>query len=126
MRIRHLLVAALTVGLVATACGGGGGTSTGPDLEVERQIGYAVIVEQRADGVSIGFSTDRDAVAGDEYDVSQSMWRIEDGPWIEPPVTCLGKGQRVELGISQVVEEARPGLLKDRVVWISCLAPESE
>ena len=74
----------IVFGLVVTACGGDGGATTGPDLDVERQVGYAVIVEQRADGLSIGFSTDRDAEAGDEYDVSESIWRIEDGPWIEP------------------------------------------
>lgn len=123
MRTRHALAVLIAFGLVAAACGGGG-TSTGPDLEIERQTGYAVIVENRPDGLSIGFSTDRDAEAGEEYDLSQSMWRIEDGPWIEPPVSCLGKGQRVELGISQVENEARPGLLKDRVVWVACLAPE--
>jgi hypothetical protein len=125
MHIRRNLVTIFAlIGLLATACGGKGGATTGPDLEVERQIGYAVIVENRVDGLSIGFSTDRDAEAGEEYDVSQSMWRIEDGPWIEPPVSCLGKGQRIELGISQVENEARPGLLKDRVVWVSCLAPD--
>jgi hypothetical protein len=123
MRTRHVLGVLIAFGLVAVACGDGGG-STGPDLAVDRQIGYAVIVEERADGLSIGFSTDRDAAAGDEYDVSESIWRIDDGPWIEPPVTCLGKGQRVELGISEVENESRPGLLKDRVVWVACLAPE--
>jgi hypothetical protein len=56
--------------------------------------------------------------------VTESVWRIEDGPWIEPPVECLGKGQRIELGISQVENEQRPGLLKERVVWVACLAPE--
>ena len=124
MRTRNAFAVVLVLGFVVSACGGAGGTTTGPDLAVERQIGYAVIVEDRPDGLSIGFSTDRDAEAGAEYDVSQSMWRIEEGPWIEPPVSCLGKGQRVELGISQVENEARPGLLKDRVVWVACLAPE--
>lgn len=124
MRSRHVLAAITALGLAFSACGGDGG-STGPDLEVERRIGYAVIVENRPDGLSIGFSTDRDAEAGEEYDVSQSIWRVEDGPWVEPPVSCLGKGQRIELGISQVENEARPGLLKDRVVWVACLAPES-
>jgi hypothetical protein len=126
MRNRNLLSVLVAVGLLVAACGGDGGATTGPDLDVERQIGYAVIVEERADGLSIGFNADRDAEAGDEYDVSESIWRIEDGPWIEPPVTCLGKGQRVELGISQVENEERPGLLKDRVVWVACLAPEDE
>jgi hypothetical protein len=122
MRTTSVLV--LGLALVASACGGADGASSGPDLDVERRIGYAVLVEDRPDGLSIGFSTDRDADAGEEYDVSQSIWRIEDGPWIEPPVSCLGKGQRVELGISQVENEARPGLLNDRVVWVACLAPE--
>jgi hypothetical protein len=126
MRTRLVLATLIAFGLVAAACGGDGGSTTGPDLDVERQIGYAVIVEQRVDGLSIGFNADRDAVAGDEYDVSESIWRVEDGPWIEPPVTCLGKGQRVELGISQVENETRPGLLKDRVVWVACLAPDDE
>jgi hypothetical protein len=123
MRTRHCFAGLAVLALVATACGGGAG-STGPDLAVDRRTGYAVIVEMRADGLSIGFSTDRDALAGEEYDVSRSLWRIEDGPWIEPPVSCLGRGQRVELGISQVENEARPGLLKDRVIWVACLAPE--
>jgi hypothetical protein len=123
MRTRHCFAGLAVLALVATACGGGA-VSTGPDLAVDRRTGYAVIVEMRADGLSIGFSTDRDALAGEEYDVSRSLWRIEDGPWIEPPVSCLGRGQRVELGISQVENEARPGLLKDRVIWVACLAPE--
>ena len=117
------LLALFAVALVAAACAGDG-TSTGPDLEIERRIGFAVIVEDRPDGASIGFSTDRDAASGEEFDVTESVWRIDDGPWTEPPVECLGKGQRVELGISQVENEERPGLLKDRVVWIACLPPE--
>jgi len=109
--------------MLVSACAGDT-DSTGPDLDVERRAGYAVIVEDRPDGVSIGFATDRDAPSGVEFDVTESVWRIEDGPWIEPPVACLGKGQRIELGISQVENEQRPGLLKERVVWIACLAPE--
>lgn len=123
MRTRHLLAALVAMGLIIVACGGDGET-TDPDLEIERRIGYVVIVEDRPDGLSIGFAADRDAEAGVEYDVSESVWRAGDGPWIEPPVSCLGKGQRVELGVSPVENEARPGLLKDRVIWVACLAPE--
>ncbi len=123
MRTR-LGLALVALSLVAAACTTGGGSGTGPDIEIERRIGFAVIVENRAEGASIGFSSDRDAVAGEEFDVTDSVWRIDDGPWIEPPVTCLGKGQRIELGIAQVENEERPGLLKDRVVWVACLAPE--
>jgi hypothetical protein len=117
-------LALIVVGLIAAGCAGS--ESAGADLAVERTVGYAVIVEERADGTSIGFAEDRDAVSGIEYDVSESVWRIDDGPWMEPPVTCLGRGQRIELGIAQVENEARPGLLKDRVVWLACLAPEDE
>jgi len=109
--------------LVVAACAGGG-SGAGPDLELERRVGFAVIVEDRADGASVGFSSDRDSVSGEEFDVTGAMWRIDDGPWIEPPVTCLGKGQRIELGIAQVENEDRPGLLKERVVWVACLPPE--
>lgn len=126
MPISRTLTVLMVVGLITSACGGDDAPATGPDLEVERQVGYAVVVEDRLDGLSIGFSTDRDAEAGQEYDVSESIWRIEDGPWIEPPVSCLGIGQRIELGISQVENEDRPGLLKDRVVWVACLPPEDE
>ena len=122
MRTR-LALAVVAILLVAAGCADGG-SGTGPDLEIERRIGFAVIVENRAEGASIGFSVDRDAVSGEEFDVTDSMWRIDEGPWIEPPVTCLGKGQRVELGVAQVENEERPGLLKDRVVWVACLAPE--
>jgi len=118
MRTR-LVLALVALSLVAAACTTGGGSGTGPDIEIERRIGFAVIVENRAEGASIGFSSDRE-----EFDVTDSVWRIDDGPWIEPPVTCLGKGQRIELGIAQVENEERPGLLKDRVVWVACLAPE--
>jgi len=119
----RLLLALFALTLVFAACANDG-SGTGPDLEIERRIGFAVIVESRADGASIGFSADRDAVSGEEFDVTESVWRVDDGPWTEPPVTCLGKGQRIELGISQVENEERPGLLKDRVVWVACLAPK--
>lgn len=119
-----LIVLTVLAGALAS-CGGGTGSTSGPDLEIERRTGYAVIVESRTDGMSIGFSSDRDAAAGDEFDVTDAIWRIDDGPWNEPPVTCLGKGKRIELGISRVENESRPGLLKDRVVWVACLAPEA-
>ncbi len=108
--------------VLLAACGGG--TSTSSDLQIERRTGYSVIVESRPDGASIGFAADRDAVSGEEFDVTEAVWRIDDGPWIEPPVTCLGKGQRVEIGVTQVESESRPGLLKERVVWVACLSPE--
>jgi len=110
--------------LVVAACAGGESGSS--DLEIERVTGWAVIVEDRPDGMSIGFSEDRDAEAGIAFDVTEAVWRTEEGPWTEPPVTCLGRGQRVELGITQVENEARPGLLKDRVVWVACLPPDEE
>lgn len=108
--------------LILGACAGGG--SEGGGLEIERRTGYAVVVDQSAGGVEIGFSADRDAASGAGFDVSTSLWRLDDGPWNEPPVTCLGRGQRVELGIAEVQNEARPGLLEERVVWIACLSPE--
>ncbi|HLE39149.1 MAG TPA: hypothetical protein VJA44_05800 [Acidimicrobiia bacterium] len=121
--MRRLAAAASLFAISAAACGGGPG-STGPDLAVERRIGYAVIVEERPDGRSIGFAEDRDVASGEEFDVSDAIWRIDDGPWNEPPATCLGRGRRIELGLSRVQNADRPGLLKDRVVWVACLAPE--
>lgn len=122
MRLQRALLAVLVLAVVASACANEA-EETGPDLEIERRIGFSVIVDQRADGISIGFSQDRNAAAGEEFDVTGALWRVEAGPWNEPPVTCLGRGQRVELGISQVENAERPGLLKERVVWLSCLAP---
>ncbi|MCB2223261.1 MAG: hypothetical protein KQH83_03710 [Actinobacteria bacterium] len=123
-RITVLVVAAA---LLAAGCAGDeGGTGTGPDLQIERRTGYAVIVSEFPTGTEIGFSADRDAESGTAFDVSAALWRIEDGPWNEPPVSCLGRGQRVELGIAQVQNEARPGLLEDLVVWVSCLASTEE
>jgi hypothetical protein len=55
--------------------------------------------------------------------VTDALWRVEEGAWNEPPVTCLGRGQRVELGIVDAQNEARPGLLRETVVWIACLSP---
>jgi hypothetical protein len=116
--------ALLALALVVTACGDDGGGATGPDLEIDRRLGYAVIVDDSGDNLEIGFSADRDAPSGDAYDITEALWRIDDGPWNLPPVTCVGRGQRVEIGVADVQQADRPGLLVDRVVWISCLAPE--
>lgn len=116
--------AVLAVALLAVACGGGSEeTPPAPDLAVEREVGYAVVVDQSGGRILIGFSTDRNATSGDSYDVTQAVWRIGDGPWNEPPASCLGRGQRLELGISKVQNESQPGLLKSRVIWLSCLSP---
>jgi hypothetical protein len=116
-------VAALAVvvfGIVAAACAG----TTPISLDISTKTGYAVVVEQTAEALSIGFSDNRDAAAGQPYEVTDAIWRVGDGPWLEPPVTCLGKGQRVQLGIAQVENASRPGLLEERVVWLVCLPPE--
>ena len=126
LRMR-LTGALLAVALLAAACGGGSEeTPAAPDLAVERQVGYAVVVDHSGSRILIGFSADRNATSGDSYDVTQAVWRIQDGPWNEPSVTCLGRGQRLELGISKVQNEAQPGLLKNRVIWLSCLSPAEE
>jgi len=124
----RLIVALTALALLAAACGGDSETTipTAPDLAIERQVGYAVVVDESGGRTLIGFSTDRNANSGDSYDVTQTVWRVEQGPWNEPPVTCLGKGQRLELGIAKVQNEAQPGLLKNRVVWLSCLASTEE
>ena len=119
--MRRIGLALIALALFVAACAAEAGDTS---LEIETRTGYAVIVEETADALSIGFSADRDAAAGEAFDVTQSVWRIDDGPWNEPPVTCLGRGQRVQLGIAQVENESRPGLLKERVVWLVCLAPE--
>ena len=121
MKSRMAGLVAMT--LVMAACGGDGGGAGGLDLEIERRTGFAVIVNDFPTGIEIGFSTDRDAESGEAFDVTDALWRIEDGPWNEPPVSCIGKGQRLELGLSSVQNEGRPGLLKERVIWLSCLAP---
>lgn len=118
------MTALLGISLIAVSCADDDGPSAGADLEIERRVGFSVIVEERSDGESIGFSEDRDASSGEEFDVTEAVWRIDDGPWNEPPVACLAKGQRVELGIAQVENVRRPGLLKQRVVWIACLSPD--
>ncbi|MEX1207672.1 MAG: hypothetical protein WD652_03365 [Acidimicrobiia bacterium] len=111
---------AIALVIVAAACGGDAGSTP---LEIESTVGYAVIVEQVGEQISIGLNSDRDATAGQAYDVTQAIWRVGDGPWNEPPATCVGRGQRVELGVTMVENETRPGLLMERVVWLVCLAP---
>lgn len=117
---RPLIIGLATLTLVAAGCGR---TAEPTSLDIDTQMGYAVIVEQLPGRISIGFNTNRDAPAGEAYDVTQAVWRVGDGPWNEPPVSCLSKGQRVELGVTMVENEARPGLLMERVVWLVCLAP---
>ncbi|MEX0825528.1 MAG: hypothetical protein WD184_02035 [Acidimicrobiia bacterium] len=116
--MRRLLAIALVA--VAAACGG---DTPSTSLEIESTVGYAVIVEQIGEQIEIGLNSDRDATAGEAYDVTHAIWRVEDGPWNEPPATCVGRGQRVELGVTMVENETRPGLLMERVVWLVCLAP---
>jgi hypothetical protein len=119
------LLSLLLVVTAAAGCGGGGSVAA-PDLAIERKIGYAVVVDDSANSMRIGFNTDRNATGGDAYDITQSVWRVEAGPWNQPPVTCVGKGQRIELGIGQVQKEAQPGLLMPRVIWVGCLTPPKE
>jgi len=120
-----VFVAVAVVGLLAAACGGEGEEAAPvPELAVERLVGYAVVVQATGGRTLIAFNTDRNATSGDSYDVSQAVWRIEAGAWNEPPVgSCLVVGRRLELGIAKVQNEAQPGLLKSRVIWLSCLAP---
>lgn len=125
-RVR-LMGALAAVALLAAACGGDSeGAPASPDLTVERQTGYAVVVDHSGGRILIGFSADRNATSGDSYDVTQAVWRMQDGAWNEPPATCLSKGQRVELGITKVQNASQPGLLKSRVIWLSCLEPTDE
>ena len=128
MRSRSRLIGALALtALLAAACGdderGATTTAPTPDLAIERQVGFAVVVDQTGGRTLIGFNADRNAISGDSYDVSQAVWRVESGPWNEPPVTCLAVGKRIELGITKVQNATLQGLLKNRVVWLSCLAP---
>lgn len=121
----RLMSSLLAVALLAAGCGGDSEEGpSAPDLAVERHTGYAVVVDQSGGRVLIGFSSDRNATSGDSYDVTQAVWRVQDGAWNEPPATCLGKGQRLELGISKVQNASQPGLLKSRVIWLGCLSPE--
>jgi hypothetical protein len=123
----RLILALALIALLAAACGDEGEEAApAPDLSVDRQVGYAVVVDETGGRILIGFSADRNATSGDSYDVSQAVWRIEQGPWNEPPVTCLSVGKRLELGISKVQNASQPGLLKNRVIWLSCLAPDAE
>lgn len=120
----RLILALALIALLAAACGDEGEEAApAPDLSIDRQVGYAVVVDQTGGRTLIGFSADRNATSGDSYDVSQAVWRIEQGPWNEPPATCLSVGKRLELGISKVQNASQPGLLKNRVIWLSCLAP---
>ncbi len=123
----RLIVALVLLALLVAACGKEEqGPAAAPDLSVDRQVGYAVVVDETGGRILIGFSTDRNATSGDSYDVSQAVWRVEAGPWNEPPITCLSVGKRLELGTSKVQNAAQPGLLKNRVIWVSCLAPADE
>lgn len=118
--MRRFALTLTALALVLAACAGD--SSSGPDLEIERRTGYSVVVDDTGGTVSIGFSEDRDAVSGDEFVVTESIWRVDDGPWNQPPVACLGKGQKVELGVTQVQDADRPGLLKERVIWVACIS----
>lgn len=124
---RRLAVTVALMSLAAAACNqDGGGGSSGGDLAIERRAGYAVVVDSDGGGITIGFSTDRDAPGGAAFEVTDALWRVDDGAWTVPPVTCLALGQRIELGVAQVQDQARPGLLFERVVWVSCLGPPEE
>ena len=125
-RWRLMVILALG-GLLLAACGEEEqAPATAPDLAVDRQVGYAVVVDETGGRILIGFNADRNATSGDSYDLSQAVWRVEAGPWNEPPITCLSVGKRLELGISKVQNAAQPGLLKNRVIWVGCLAPIDE
>ena len=130
MAVSMSRLVAVVVALAAVAAAGcnqdGGDGGSGGDLAIERRAGYAVVVDSDGGGITIGFSTNRDAPGGTAFDVSEALWRIDDGPWTVPPVTCLALGQRIELGVAQVQDELRPGLLFERVVWVSCLGPPEE
>lgn len=108
--------------LVLAACGGGG--TPGADLEIERRTGFIVAVDRSGGSILVGFNIDEDAITGDALDVTDAMWRIDDGPFTEPPPTCVMAGQRIEIGVSSVQRAGSPGLTEDRVVWVSCLSPE--
>lgn len=125
MQRTRLMGALAAVALLVAACAGDSAeTPEAPDLIVDRQIGYAVVVDHSGGRILIGFSTNRNATSGDSYDVTQAVWRVQEGAWNEPPATCLSKGQRLELGITKVQNASQPGLLKSRVIWLSCLPPE--
>ena len=71
----------------------------------------------------IGFSADRDSESGEAFDVTDALWRIEDGPWNEPRSVASARASASNWGSPAVQNEARPGLLKERVIWVSCLPP---
>src|SRR3972149_3100989 len=91
---RQIAAAATLVALLLSACG----STTPTSLDVSSRSGYAVIVEDTGTELSVGFSTDRDAAAGQPYEVTDAVWRVGGGPWIEPPVTRLRKGPRGGVG----------------------------
>lgn len=123
----RLMASLLAVALLVAACAEGSEEApAAPELTVDRQIGYAVVVDHSGGRILIGFSTNRNATSGDSYDVTQAVWRVQEGAWNEPPATCLAKGQRLELGITKVQNASQPGLLKSRVIWLSCLSPADE
>ena len=126
---RLIVRLAVTAVLLSSLAGCGEdepGTTPGPDMEIERITGYAVVVDQTSAGFMIGFNEDRNATSGEAYDIAGSVWRQGDGPWNEPPADCVRVGQHVELGVAQVQNAAQPGLLEDRVMWLACLAPPQE
>jgi len=123
--VRVAVVLAL-LAVTATACTQDDGGSPGADLAIERRTGYVVAIEEESAGLMIGFDENRDAPGGEQFDVSGSLWRVDDGLWNEPPVTCLGLGRRVEIGVAEVQNEARPGLLMERVIWVACLEADAE
>jgi hypothetical protein len=51
--LRRFLFSLVALAMLVSACAGDSG-STGPDLDIERRSGYAVIVEDRPDGVQSG------------------------------------------------------------------------
>src|SRR3989304_425460 len=69
--MRRYALALVVLGAVMSACGG----SSPVSLDVSTKTGYAVIVEQTASTLSIGFAENRDAPAGQPYEVTQAVWR---------------------------------------------------
>ncbi|MBP1633121.1 MAG: hypothetical protein H6Q11_1409, partial [Acidobacteria bacterium] len=60
----RLMLALLAVALAAAACGKSSDEApSAPDLSIERQEGYAVVVDQSGGRILIGFSTDRNATS---------------------------------------------------------------
>lgn len=117
--MRRWIALAIISALVLAACGGD--AAPGPDLEIERRTGFVVAVERSGGSVLIGFNVDEDAITGDALDVTEALWRVDEGPFTEPPPTCITAGSRVEVGVSKVQRSDAPGLVEDRVVWVSCL-----